>query len=49
MTIGPWRASGNWWEPGAWEREEWDAATSDGKVIRLVRQPGGWFVEGVMD
>ena len=49
MIIGPWRASGNWWEPGAWEREEWDAAMSDGQVIRLVHQPGGWFVEGVID
>jgi protein ImuB len=49
ITVGPWRASGNWWEPEAWEREEWDAATSDGQVIRLVHQPDGWFVEGVVD
>jgi protein ImuB len=49
ITIGPWRASGNWWEPGGWEREEWDAATSDGRVIRLARQADGWFVEGVVD
>ena len=50
ILVGPWRASGNWWEPGAsWEREEWDAATSDGQVIRLVHQPDGWFVEGVID
>ncbi len=27
----------------------WDAATQDGQVIRLVRQPDGWFVEGVVD
>lgn len=49
ITVGPWRASGNWWEPAAWEREEWDASTSDGQVLRLVRQPEGWFVEGVVD
>jgi protein ImuB len=49
ILVGPWRASGNWWEPDGWEREEWDAATSDGQVIRLVHQPDGWFVEGVID
>ena len=49
VTVGPWRASGQWWEPGAWQREEWDASTSEGKVIRLVRQPAGWSVEGVLD
>ena len=49
VLVGPWRASGHWWETGGWEREEWDAATSDGHVIRLVHQPDGWFVEGMMD
>lgn len=49
QVIGPWRASGHWWGPEAWEREEWDAATQEGLVIRLVHQPDGWFVEGVMD
>jgi len=41
-------ASGNWWEPGAWECEEWNAATSGGKVVRLVKNPDGWFVEGML-
>jgi protein ImuB len=50
IVVGPWRSSGQWWEPDMdWEREEWDAATSDGQVIRLVHQPDGWFVEGVVD
>jgi protein ImuB len=49
VVVGPWRVSGNWWEAGGWEREEWDAATSDGKVLRLVRRPEGWFVEGIVD
>jgi protein ImuB len=49
ILVGPWRASGHWWEPEGWEREEWDASTSDGQVIRLVHQPEGWFVEGVID
>lgn len=49
LTIGPWRASGRWWEPGAWQREEWDAQLHDGKVVRLVNEPGGWSVTGVLD
>jgi protein ImuB len=49
VAIGPWRASGNWWEPGTWQREEWDVATLGGKVLRLSKQPDGWFVEGILD
>jgi protein ImuB len=47
--VGPWRASGQWWETGAWERDEWDVLTRDGKVLRLVRTPEGWRVEGILD
>jgi protein ImuB len=49
IAVGPWRASGHWWEPAAWERDEWDVVTRDGKVLRLVRQQEGWFVEGILD
>lgn len=50
IAVGPWRSSGQWWEPGqAWSREEWDVATRDGRVLRLVQRPEGWFVEGVLD
>ncbi len=49
VAVGPWRTSGNWWDANAWQREEWDAQTRDGKVLRLVRRPDGWFVEGVLD
>jgi protein ImuB len=49
IVVGPWRASGQWWEAGGWEREEWEALTHDGQVLRLVHQPEGWFVEGMMD
>jgi protein ImuB len=49
LALGPWRASGGWWEPGAWEREEWDVALRDHEVLRLVKQAGGWSVEGVLD
>jgi protein ImuB len=24
--AGPWRSSGNWWEPDGWARDEWDIA-----------------------
>jgi protein ImuB len=46
---GPWRSSGRWWEPGAWQREEWEAETENGFVLRLNRGSHGWTVEGVVD
>jgi len=49
IALGPWRASGNWWEPDAWKRDEWDVQTRDGKVLQLVNRADGWFVEGIMD
>jgi len=49
VTLGPWRASGRWWESGAWHREEWDATTLRGQVLRLVRQPEGWTVDALLD
>lgn len=49
IALGPWHSSGNWWEAGGWDREEWDAITTDGKILRLVHQAQGWFVEGVVD
>ena len=49
VTLGPWRASGRWWDTGTWQREEWDATTLRGQVLRLVRQPDGWTVDAVLD
>lgn len=49
IAVGPWRTSGHWWEPAAWERDEWDVVTQDGKVLRLIRQQESWFVEGILD
>jgi len=49
IALGPWRASGHWWEPGAWQCEEWDVQTREGQAVRLVRRDGAWFVEGIVD
>ena len=49
VALGPWRASGHWWEPGAWERHEWDVQTRDGQVLRLVQSDGEWRVEAIVD
>jgi len=43
---GPWRLSGNWWDPQRWGRDEWDIECSDGGLYRLVREGGKWFLEG---
>jgi hypothetical protein len=53
-TAGPWRSSGDWSEPEAWSREEWDIAlpAETGLVLyRLVQDKlsGNWFVEGTYD
>lgn len=52
-AAGPWRASGAWWDgpASAWDRDEWDAALSDGSVCRLFRDriTDGWFLDGLLD
>ena len=49
--AGPWRTSGGWWSPSAWDRDEWDVQLADGAVYRLSRDraSGRWMVEGVVD
>jgi protein ImuB len=49
VALGPWRASGHWWEAGAWERDEWDVQTHDGQALRLVQSEGEWRVEAMVD
>jgi len=48
---GPWRISGNWWDPELrWSREEWDVEWGPDYFCRLVRHPGEeWFWEGIYD
>ena len=38
-ALGPYRASGAWWERDAWTTEEWDVETDDG-LFRLRRDGG---------
>jgi len=47
--AGPWRTSGDWWTAGAWSRDEWDIALSDGVLYRIYCELRGWFVEGSYD
>jgi len=51
QIAGPWRSSGDWWQPGDWNRDEYDLALSDGALYRIYldRAPKKWFVEGVYD
>ncbi len=49
LTVGPWRASGHWWEPGAWSRDDWDVETASGTVCRLRRDAAGWRVTDLLD
>lgn len=56
-ASGPWRASGDWWRPDVWARDEWDVAVVDannqqGEVLcRIYRDliSDEWFVAGVYD
>lgn len=51
QASGPWRSSGEWWQPDAWDRDEWDLVLDDGALYRLYlnRAAGEWFLEGAYD
>jgi protein ImuB len=51
QASGPWRSSGDWWRPDAWDRDEWDLALSDGALYRLYYDLylRIWFLEGTYD
>lgn len=46
---GPYRLSGNWWEPNAWQIEEWDIALADGALYCIARHGKQWLLEGCYD
>ncbi len=48
-VAGPWRASGDWWQPCAWTIEVWHIEMDTGSVYRLAHASEGWCVEGVLD
>lgn len=48
-AAGPWRASGGWWQTGAWAVETWHVNLANGGVYQLARTIDGWTVEGVID
>ena len=49
-ASGPWRTSGDWWTPEAWNRDEWDIALNNGALYRIYHEPdGAWRIDGVYD
>jgi len=48
-AAGPWRASGDWWTPTPWDREEWDVELSNGGLYRVYHASQRWFLEGMYD
>jgi protein ImuB len=56
-AYGPWRTSGCWWSPDAWDSEEWDvlAATGNGEteticcLLVLDRPSNRWQLEAMYD
>ena len=50
-AVGPWRTSGDWWTPGAWDHDEWDVALDDGGVYRMFqdRVTGRWCIDAIVD
>lgn len=48
-ALGPYRASGNWWDDAAWHAEEWDVEIAGEGLYRLHRQQDDWRIEGCYD
>ena len=48
-ALGPYRASGHWWDDERWGVEEWDIEVGDHGLYRLRRDHTGWFIEGCYD
>jgi hypothetical protein len=48
-ALGPWRTSGGWWRPDAWDVETWHVELESGGLYQLARSGGNWCVEGMLD
>lgn len=48
-ALGPYRASGCWWEREQWAAEEWDVEMESGGLYRLACVGGEWRIEGSYD
>ena len=48
-ALGPYRASGSWWESDRWAMEEWDVELEQGGLYRLARAGAEWRIEGSYD
>jgi protein ImuB len=51
-ASGPWKTSGEWWNPQAgWDRDEWDVTLNDGGAYRVFmdRVTGGWYIDAIYD
>ena len=48
-ALGPYRASGHWWDDERWGVEEWDVEIGEHGLYRLRRDHTGWFIEGCYD
>lgn len=46
---GPWRKKFDWQKSRSFESDEWDAETSDGKVLKIVKKDGKFFLAGGYD
>jgi protein ImuB len=46
---GPYRASGNWWDEGAWDRAEWDLELDNGALCQCHASAGQWALDGIYD
>ena len=51
-ASGPWKTSGEWWNPQAgWDRDEWDVTLNAGGAYRVFmdRVTGGWYIDAIYD
>jgi protein ImuB len=48
-SVGPWRASGEWWTACPWIHDEWDVELGDGVLCRLAHDGARWWLDGVYD